>query len=579
MRAPTVFAKLSLWLTLIVVAIFPPLSSSTTKESISDPIRVQLAWLHQSQFAGFYVAQVRKHFENEGLHVTLIEGGPNINPIVELQEGRADVAVAWLGNAWNLSTEGKHITNVAQIFSGSSLAVVCRISAGVFTPKDITGKKIGVWNLGDETVVKEMLELLNIPPNSAEIIQQAPNGQDLIDGKVACATAMTYNEYWQILDKGVPSSDLIVINPELFGIPHIEDGLYVMTDRLNSPIFREQLVKLTKALRTGWSEARIAPTLAVETVQRVSPKLDKVHQQHMLESVLGVIPSNPDQFGLFDLGRYKAEINRLLSPDKASPTPERMWTYEIWNELKKLDKNTTPLTQATKFYVSSTTGMLAFKILVYFGVFTYALSGVLEAIDRGYDLWGRLILAFLSGVGGGTLRDLLIGGDRLPFYYIKDLTYPLGILLVVLITSSIVAVYQDAHHSVIFKKTKKYADILGFTALAITGAAISISSNLPWFWAPICAALTCAGGGMLRDIVINQEPSTFKGVIYEEVAVIGALCLVAGLMIANHFEYSPLPVYLSLILSIVLIICLRLAIYKYNLRYPKFLGGTNSANH
>jgi uncharacterized membrane protein YeiH len=190
-----------------------------------------------------------------------------------------------------------------------------------------------------------------------------------------------------------------------------------------------------------------------------------------------------------------------------------------------------------------------------------------------------LILAFLSGVGGGTLRDLLIGGDRLPFYYIKDLTYPLGILLVVLITSSIVAVYQDAHQSELFKKTKKYADILGFTALAITGAAISISSNLPWFWAPICAALTCAGGGMLRDIVINQEPSTFKGVIYEEVAVVGAMCMVTGLMIANHFEYSALPVYLSILISIVLIICLRLAIYKYHWHYPKFLGGSNSGDH
>ena len=578
MKIPAKIAKVFLWPLLILLALFPPLTSGTP-ESASEPLRVQLAWVHQSQFAGFYVAQIRKHFEEEGLRVTLIEGGPNINPIIELQEGRADIAVAWLGNAWNLSTSGKNVTNVAQIFSGSSLAVVCRISAGVFTPKDITGKKIGVWNLGDQTVVKEMMDLLDIPQSSVQIIQQAPNGQDLIDGKVACATAMTYNEYWQILASGVPSSDLIVINPELFGIPHIEDGLYVMTDRLSSPAFREQLVKFTRALRTGWKEARIAPTLAVETVQRISPKLNKEHQQHMLESVLGVIPANTDQFGLFDLGRYKAEVNRLLSPEKITPSPERIWTYDIWNELKKLDKNTTPLTQATKFYVSSTTGMLAFKILVYFGVFTYALSGVLEAIDRGYDLWGRLILAFLSGVGGGTLRDLLIGGDRLPFYYVKDLTYPLGILVVVLITSSIVAVYQEAHHSAIFKKTKKYADILGFTALAITGAAISISSNLQWFWAPICAALTCAGGGMLRDIVVNQEPSTFKGVIYEEVALVGAFCLVIGLMIANHFEYTPIPVYLSLIFSIILIICLRLAIYKYHWRYPKFLGGTNSDHH
>ncbi|WP_161491121.1 TRIC cation channel family protein [Polynucleobacter hirudinilacicola] len=554
--------------------LFVPLSSSHSKESISDPIRVQLAWMHQSQFAGFYVAQVRKHFENEGLHVTLIEGGPNINPITELQEGRADVAVSWLANAWSLSADQKHVTNIAQIFSGSSLAVICRISAGVFTPKDITGKKIGVWGLGDELVVNEMLNRLEIPQTSVELIRQAPNGQDLIDGKVACATTMAYNEYWQILEKGIPSTDLIVISPELFGIPHIEDGLYVMTDRLSSSVFRTQMVKLVKGLRTGWKEARIAPTLAVEIIQRKATVLNKEHQKHMLESVLGIIPVNPNEFGLFDLGRYQSEVNRLLSPDKVNPTPERIWTYDIWNELKKEDKNTTPLTQATKFYVSSTTGMLAFKILVYFGVFTYALSGVLEAIHRGYDLWGRLILAFLSGVGGGTLRDLLIGGDRLPFYYVKDLTYPLGILLVVLITSSIVAAHQDAHMSDLFKKTKKYADILGFTSLAITGAAISISSNLPWFWAPICAALTCAGGGMLRDIVVNQEPSTFKGVIYEEVAVVGALFLVGGLMVANHFEYTALPVYLSLILSIILIICLRLAIYKYHWRYPKFLGGS-----
>jgi len=372
--------------------------------------------MHQSQFAGFYVAQVRKHFENQGLHVTLVEGGPNINPITELQEGRADIAVAWLGNAWSHSTEGKHVTNVAQIFSGSSLAVVCRISAGVFTAKDMTGKKVGVWNLGDETVVKELLDLLSIPKDSVEILQQSPNGQDLIDGKVACATAMTYNEYWQILANGIPASDLIVINPEAFGIPHVEDGLYVMTNRLSSPIFKEQLVRFTKAIRTGWKEARIAPTLAVETVQRMAPNLNREHLQHMLESILGIIPSNTDEFGLFDLGRYHSEVNRLLSPGKVNPTPERIWTYEIWNALKKEDKNTTPLTQATKFYVSSTTSMLAFKILVYFGVFTFALSGVLEAINRGYDLWGRLVLAFLSGVGGGTLRDLLIGGDRLPFY-------------------------------------------------------------------------------------------------------------------------------------------------------------------
>ncbi|ANI99731.1 hypothetical protein A8O14_06355 [Polynucleobacter wuianus] len=560
-------------LLLVLLGLIGLSTNVQAQEKISDPIRVQLAWYHQAQFAGFYIAEIRKHFKNEGLNVTLVEGGSNINPITEIQEGRADVAVSWLSNAYNLSNDQKSVSNVAQIFSGSSLAVACRISAGVFTPQDMVGKKVGVWEVGDEALVKKMIQLLSIPPESVELVKQAPNGQDLVDGKVACATIMTYNEYWQILAAGVPASDLIVISPDLFQIAHIEDGLYVSTERLKSPIFREQLVRLVKALRQGWAEARIAPTLAVETIERMAPKLNKEHQHHMLESILGTIPSSPDQFGLLDLSKYYSEVNLLLAKVDDKKAPGHLWTYEIWNELKKADGKSTPLTQATKFYATSITGMLAFKVLVYLGVFTFALSGVLEAINRHYDLWGRLILAFLSGVGGGTLRDLIIGGDRLPFYYVKDITYPLGILIVVLITTVIVLMYEDAPQSKTFKTIKKYADILGFSMLAITGAVISISAGLPWFWAPICAALTCAGGGMLRDIVINQEPSTFKGVIYEEAAIVGALFLVGGLMISNHFEYTAVPVYISLILSVILIACLRILIYKYHWHYPKSLGG------
>ena len=556
------------WLILSLV-----IPSANANESIASPLRVQLAWFHQAQFAGFYIAQIRKHFENEGLNVFLIEGGPDINPITQIQEGRADIAVSWLGNAWNLSTPEKSVTNIAQIFSGSALTVACRISAGVFTAKDMVGKKIGVWEIGDELVVQEMLKTLSISPESVELIKQEPNAKDLIDGKVACATIMTYNEYWDILSKGVPNSDIILINPALFKIPHIEDGLYVSTSRLSSPIFREQLLRFTRASRRGWSEARIAPSLTVEAVQREAPDLNKEHQIHMLESILELVPKDSERFGFFDLKKFHSEVNRLLEKTSDKKMPDRIWTYQIMNELKKEDKKSTPLTEATQFYASNITGMLAFRILVYLGVFTYALSGALEAINRNYTLWGRLILAFLSGVGGGTLRDLLIGGDRIPFYYVKDIIYPTGILLVVMITTLIVAIYKDAPQSTAFKQIKKYADILGFSMLAVSGAIISISAGLPWFWAPICAALTCAGGGMLRDILINQEPSTFKGVIYEEAAIVGAFFLVGGLMIANHFEYTPLPVYVSLISSIILIIGLRLAIYHYHWHYPKILGG------
>lgn len=216
---------------------------SQAPENSTQALRVQLLWYHQSQFAGFYVAQARKHFENEGLSVELIEGGTDINPIKSLQDGKADVAISWLGNAWGLSTPEKSVTNIAQIFSGSALAVICRISAGVYTPKDIIGKKIGVWELGDEHVVSEMLRRLEIPMISVRIVKQAPNGEDLIKGRLPCVTAMTYNEYWKIMDAGIPATDLLIVSPEMFGIAHVEDGLYVMTDRLASVEFRDQLTR------------------------------------------------------------------------------------------------------------------------------------------------------------------------------------------------------------------------------------------------------------------------------------------------------------------------------------------------
>jgi uncharacterized membrane protein YeiH len=201
------------------------------------------------------------------------------------------------------------------------------------------------------------------------------------------------------------------------------------------------------------------------------------------------------------------------------------------------------------------------------------LSGTLEGINRNYDLWGRLILALLSGLGGGTLRDIVIGGERLHFYYVKDIVFPSGILLIVLAVSIIGMRYRGFHHSALLKVIKKYTDIIGFAGLATLGAMLALAAGMPWFWAPICGALSCAGGGMLRDVLVNQEPHTFKGVIYEEAAVLGGLILTAGLFISNYFESSSIPVLLTVIFTFFLIISLRLIIYKYNITYPAILGG------
>lgn len=530
------------------------------------PLRVQLLWYHQSQFAGLYVAEARRHFEAEGLAVEFIEGGHGISPIHELQEGNADIALAWLNNAWELSAPGSRVTNIGQVFTGSGFVVLCRISSEVYTPGDIEGRQIGVWKLGDEIVIREMLRRLGIPEDSVELVRQQPNGADLISGLLPCGSAMTYNEYWRVLEAGVPASDLVIVDPADFGIPHIEDGFYVKTERLQDEAFREKVVRFLQAARKGWWEAEMAPTLALQTVPWSIQELDRDHLRHMLESVNALVEDR-ESFGRFDLGRFQ-EVAHSKRIHEGKAMPPRLWTHDIWNELRALDGHTAALTPATRHYAASAVDLMVFKVLLLFGVVIYALSGILEGVKRGYDFWGLVILAFLSAVGGGTIRDLMIGGDQLPLYYVKDPVYPVAIFSMVVISALVVSTREGIADTATFKTVKTYADIIGFSMLAATGALIAVAANLAWFWVPVMAALTCAGGGMLRDIVINQEPKTFKGVIYEEVAVVGALVFLAGLLLANHFEESPVPVYASLIVSILIMILLRTVVQIYGIRYP-----------
>jgi len=567
--------RLKRWLTSLLVLFLGYTTPSFAQPAELVPIRLQLTWSHQAQFAGVYVAQIRKHFAAAGIDLIVFPGGPALSPINELQNGNADVAIAWFNNAYELSKPDKQVVNIGQIFSGSALDIICRISAGVFGPKDMLGKKIGVWDVvGDTSIVKDMLTKLSIPIDQVELIRQKSDGKDLIDRNVACVTAMSYNEYWKIIDAGVPASDLIVIDPEKYGSINIEDGIYVMRDRLQDPNFNKQMVRFMRALRKGWSEARIAPTLAAQQVLNFDGNVDIRHQVQMAQTVLELIPKNNNEFGLFKLANYKSSLDLLAreTPNK-DIDPSSLWTHSVWSELQKEDGQAKPLTEATRFYVTEIVKSQWFTLLIYLSAFTFALSGTLEGINRNYDLWGRLILALLSGLGGGTLRDIVIGGERLHFYYVQDIVYPTGILLIVLAVSIIGMRYHDFHHSALFKGIKKYTDIIGFAGLATLGAMLALAAGMPWFWAPICGALSCAGGGMLRDVLVNQEPHTFKGVIYEEAAVLGGLILTAGLFISNYFESSSIPVLLTVIFTFFLIISLRLIIYKYNITYPAILGG------
>ena len=297
-------------LTTILYLFFLSLNISNVNANNSS-LKVQLQWFDQSQFAGFYVAQSRKYFDKENLDVELIPKFDERDPITILRSGEVDIAISNLNNIFVGGEDADQVTNIAQIFHKSGLQVLCRISKGVIRLTDLAGKKIGYWGIGDDNLVKSILDQLDIPINQVEFVRQKPNGEDLINGVVDCATSMSYNESISILNSGIPEDDLMILSPEQFNLSNIEDGIYVKTERLKDKKFRDNLVKFVRAVRFGWEDARLANNLAVETVLRKDQTLNYRFQQQMLDEVLKLIPTEQENFGILDLKQYEQQINQI----------------------------------------------------------------------------------------------------------------------------------------------------------------------------------------------------------------------------------------------------------------------------
>jgi NitT/TauT family transport system substrate-binding protein len=554
---------------MLLLALWLPCTSTNAQDNKLKPLRVQLQWSHQAQFAGFYLAQAHGYFAAVGLEVTLIEGGDGINPITRLQDGDADIAVAWLNNAWRSSTPEHSVTNIAQIIQEPGLILVCRRSLGVLSPADIAGKTIGIWSVGDDVVVRAMLNELGLPRSEYAMVAQRAQGQDLIDGTVACATAMNYNEYWRILQSGIPATDLLTITPSQLGIAHIEDGLYVQTQRLASPGFRQELVAFVEALSKGWQLAAQSPQFALETTLAQDAQLDARFQRSMLEAILPLINLQTERFGHLDLHTFESAVKNNRTYSDLPPLPALLWTHQIDDAVQPARADRSPWRESTRHYISHVSQGPLFILLSYIGLVSFALSGLMDAITRGYDLWGRLVLAFLVGLGGGTIRDFLIGEARMPLSYVLNPWLPATVLLVVVIGTALTLLYRNLPDTKWFKRIELWAEYLGFSITAAAGALIAVRANMPWYWIPVLAALSCAGGGMLRDIVINREPRTFKGQFYEEQAFIGGVVLMLGLWIANAFEHTDRPVYAAVACSFLAVLASRILVDRYQIRYPK----------
>jgi NitT/TauT family transport system substrate-binding protein len=304
----------------------------------ADDFTLQLKWVTQAQFAGYYVALENGYYDDEDLNVTIKPGGPDIAPTQILAGGRADVTVEWMAAALSAREKGLAMVNIAQPFKSSGLMLTCRKDAGVATTDDFRGKTLGVWFFGNEFPFLTWMSQLGIPTdgsaNGVEVIKQGFNVDPILNGQAACISTMAYNEYWQVIDAGLSPDDLVVFRYEDQGVSVLEDGLYVLEDKLDDPEFKDKLIRFVRASIKGWKWAEENPkkaALIVLDYDETGAQTEK-HQVRMMGEIAKLTAGSN---GALDPADYQRTVDTLLaggSDPVITKAPEGAWTHEITDE-------------------------------------------------------------------------------------------------------------------------------------------------------------------------------------------------------------------------------------------------------
>src|SRR6185295_19548524 len=225
----------------------------------ADKLTLQLKWVTQAQFAGYFVAKDKGFYKEVDLDVDIKPGGPDINPSQVIAGGGADVVLDWMPSALATREKGVPLVNIAQPFQKSGMMLTCRKETGITKPEDFKGKTLGVWFFGNEYPFLSWMSQLGIPTtggaDGVTVLKQGFNVDPLLQKQADCIYTMTYNEYWQVIDAGMKADDLIVFKYEDQGVATLEDGLYVLQKSLDDPKTADKLARFLKATLKGWDYA------------------------------------------------------------------------------------------------------------------------------------------------------------------------------------------------------------------------------------------------------------------------------------------------------------------------------------
>ena len=309
----------------------------------ADELTLQLKWVTQAQFAGYYVAKDKGFYDEVDLDVTILPGGPDIAPPQVIAGGGADVIIEWMPAALASRERGVPLVNIAQIFDRSGMMLTCLKETGIETPQDFPGHTLGVWFFGNEYPFLSWMSQLGIPTqggaDGVTVLKQGFNVDPLLQKQADCISTMTYNEYWQVIDAGLTPEDLVVFPYEDQGVATLEDGLYVRESSLADEAMVDKLARFLQASIKGWEYAAEHPDEAADIVlenDETGAQTEK-HQRRMMGEINKLVGGGEQGIGYLDPADYQRTVDVLLaggSDPVITAAPEGAWSHKVWDAIQ-----------------------------------------------------------------------------------------------------------------------------------------------------------------------------------------------------------------------------------------------------
>ncbi len=303
----------------------PSIGASTEPTSGTGeltPIRLQLQWFPQAQFAGYYAAVAEGYYADEGFDVTILPGAVEIVPATVVAGGQAEFGISWVPRMLAPRESGADGVVIAQVFQRSPTLQVSFKDAGITKPEDLAGKKVGAWGFGNEAELYAGLRKAGLDPDdpsSVQIVAQQFDMVAFVAREIDAAQAMIYNEYAQVLETINPDTgelfkpeDLNVIPWEDYGTSMLQDAIFASEAWLAKDGNEDVAVKFLKASFKGWIFCRDNPEACVEHVLKSDAALPKGHQTWQLNEVNGIIWPSPDGIGITDAAAFERTVQVAL---------------------------------------------------------------------------------------------------------------------------------------------------------------------------------------------------------------------------------------------------------------------------